>query len=231
MAASWDDGPAGYLARPESDGPWPGVVVIHEIFGLNDDIRALSDRIAGMGYLALAPDFYRGGKWSKCMKVAFRELQAGEGEFFDTIEAARGWLAGWQECSGRIGVVGFCLGAGFALMSASRYDFKVASVNYGEVPDDAERVLNGACPIVASFGGRDRTLRGHPQRLGSALTARGIEHDLKVYPNAGHAFLNARYPAMIGMFAKLKGMGAGPHPPSAEDAWRRIETFFDAHLR
>jgi carboxymethylenebutenolidase len=143
---------SGYLARPPGGGPWPGVVLIHEIFGLNEDIRELSERFAGKGSLALAPDFYAGGKWRKCIRVR---------------------------------------GGGFALLSAPRYDFAAASVNYGEVPQDAERILGGACPIVASYGGRDRTMRGRPERLKRALEVNDVEHDLAVYPDAGHGFLVA----------------------------------------
>ena len=73
---------AGYLGRPEGAGPWPGVVAIHEIFGLDQNMRDLSDRLATMGYLTFAPDFFNGGNWRKCMRVAFRELKAGAGEFF-----------------------------------------------------------------------------------------------------------------------------------------------------
>jgi carboxymethylenebutenolidase len=224
-------GPAGHLATPAGAGPWPGVIVIHEIFGLNDDIRALTDRVAMMGYLALAPDFYHGGRWTQCMKSAFSQLQARQGEFFDAIESARAQLASSPQCSGRVGVIGFCLGGGFALLTASRYDFDVASVNYGDVPIDAATILDGACPIVASYGGRDRTVRGHPERLDSALTSGNIEHDVKVYADAGHSFLSVRrYPLLVRLAATAKGMHPGPHAPSADDAWRRIETFFRAHL-
>jgi carboxymethylenebutenolidase len=146
---------AGYLATPDRAAPWPGVVVIHEIFGINDDIRRLSDRVAAMGYLALAPDFYRGGAWARCMRPALRQLEAGRGEFLDAIDSARGWLAARDDCTGLIGVIGFSIGGGFALLAASRYDFAVASANYGEVPEDAERVLAGACPVIASYGGRE----------------------------------------------------------------------------
>jgi carboxymethylenebutenolidase len=83
---------AEYLARPASRAPWPGVIVLHEIFGLTDEIRSLTDRVAAMGYLALAPDLYNGGKWTRCMKSAFNQLKAGQGEFFDAIESARARL-------------------------------------------------------------------------------------------------------------------------------------------
>ncbi len=207
-------------------------MLIHEIFGLNQDIRELSERFAATGYLALAPDFYAGGKWRKCMRVAFRQLAAGEGEIFDAVDAAREWLAGQGDCTGRVGVIGFCLGGGFALLSAPRYDFAAASVNYGEVPQDAERILGGACPIVASYGGRDRTMRGRPERLKRALEINQVEHDLAVYPDAGHGFLVAQsWPTTITVLGNLIGMHPGPHEPSARDAWQRIDAFFDAHLR
>lgn len=221
-----------YLSQPQGAGPWPGVVLIHEIFGLNDDIRALTEGVAAMGYLALAPDFYGGGKWSRCMRGALRELEAGSGEFFDAIEASRGWLAGNDHCTGKVGVIGFSLGGGFALLAASRYSFSAASVNYGEIPDDAEHVLAGACPIIASYGERDRTMRGRPARLQHALAAAGVDHDVKTYPLAGHSFLSVQhYPSGVAVLAKVMGMSAGQHAPSATDAWRRIDDFFGTHLR
>lgn len=219
-----------HLAAPAGAGPWPGMVVMHEAFGLNDDIRRIADRFAGHGYLTLAPDFLaRGGSRLACVRAAFRELHAGAGPTFDSLAAARAWLAGRSDCTGRVGVTGFCMGGGFALLAAPRSGFGAASVNYGRVPDDAERLLAGACPIVASYGGRDRGLRGHPERLGRALTALGVEHDLKTYPAAGHSFLNRPGGALALVLGKV--FGAGYHGPSAEDAWRRVHAFFDTHLR
>jgi carboxymethylenebutenolidase len=223
---------AGYVAQPGTSRPWAAVLVIHEIFGLNRDIRRLSDRIASMGYLALAPDFYGGGKWARCARPALRQLDAGRGELFDAIDSARGWLAARDDCTGAVGVIGFSLGGGLALLGASRYDFAVASVNYGEVPEDAERKLAGACPLVASYGARDRAMKGRPERLETALAAAGVVHDVKTYPDAGHSFLSVeRYPREVRMLGKLMGMHAGPSEGAAEDAWRRIDAFFGAHLR
>jgi carboxymethylenebutenolidase len=82
--------------------------------------------------------------------------------------------------------------------------------------------------MVASYGGRDWTLRGHADRLRGALTSLGVEHDMKVYPEAGHSFLNRNQGALAFVFSKLAG--AGYHEPSAEDAWERILPFFDTHL-
>jgi len=226
------DGRAAHLARPPTKGPAPAVLVIHEIFGLDDDVRRLADQVARLGYLALAPDFYGGGTWWRCMRSAFRDLEAGHGRFWDAIDAARDWLARSPDCSNRIGVMGVSLGGSFALRAAAQSDFAVAAAHYGEVPDDAEALLAGACPILASYGGRDRTLRGHPSRLDRALTALGVPHDVEVYPDAGHGFLRERgYPGAIGVLSRVNGMAAGPHPLSAAAVWQRVDRYFGAHLR
>ncbi len=159
----------GYLAVPAGSGPWPGVVIIHETFGVNDDIRRKADEMAGHGYLALAPDLYGGESWLRCVRAIFRQLRAGRGPAFQALDAARGFLAGRADCTGKTGVIGFCMGGGFALLCAPRDGFAAASVNYGEVPKDAESVLAGACPIVASFGGRDK---GRPRSSRSGWSGR-----------------------------------------------------------
>ena len=126
----------GYLAVPAARGPWPGVVVIHEAFGLSDDIRRKADELAAQGYLALAPDLYGGRSWLRCVKGVFGQLRQGAGPAFEVLDAARAFLAGRADCTGKTGVIGFCLGGGFALLCAPRAGFGAAAVNYGEVPAD-----------------------------------------------------------------------------------------------
>lgn len=217
-----------YLAVPAgSAGPWPGVVVIHEVLGLNADIRAHADHLAAQGYLALAPDLYAGKFWVLCIRSAIRELHAGSGPAFDALEAARGWLAARPDCTGKTGVIGFCIGGGFALACAPRGEFSAAAVNYGEVPADADRALAGSCPVVASYGARDPMGAKHPQRLEKALTALAVPHDVKVYPDAGHSFMS-RKPAALEPPARLARLDFNPE--AADDAWRRIFAFFGQHL-
>lgn len=212
---------------PVGHGPWPGVVVIHEIFGVTPDTRAHAERLASAGYLAVVPDLFTAGGAVRCLKRTFASLAAGQGAAFDDIDATRRWLGARADCNGQVGVIGFCMGGAFALVAATR-GFEVSSVNYGFLPKDPAEALRGACPIVASYGGRDRGLRGAAAQLETVLTGLGVEHDVVEYPGAGHSFLNRHNLGPFKVVERVAGIGL--HEPSAEDAWRRILRFFDTHL-
>lgn len=219
----------GYLAVPDGPGPWPGVVAVHELFGVTDDIRRQADRLAAAGYLTLAPDLYSDGAL-RCVVRTMRASLTGRGEAIADVDAARDHLLADDRCTGRTGIIGFCLGGGFALVSANR-GFDVSSVNYGQLPRDARRALTGACPIVASYGGKDLSLRGAAGRLEGLLGDLGVEHDVEEYPSAGHSFLNPSHygPGVTHPVQRIAHLG--PDPQAAPDAWRRIEAFFERHLR
>lgn len=221
----------GYHVTPAGDdGPWPGVVVLHEAFGLTEDIRRQAQRFAEAGYVALAPDLYTEGPRLRCVRKAFRDLLSRRGSTWEAIEAARAWLADRDECTGKVGVIGFCMGGGFALVAAAKYDFAAASANYGIVPRHAADVLAGACPIVASYGKRDLMLRRAAAKLDGALTDLDVPHDVKEYPDVGHGFLGRHEPPLpIAMLTKIT-MSYGYDAVAAEDAWTRILGFFGEHL-
>lgn len=219
----------GYLAVPAEPKPggFPGVMVVHDVFGMTPDLKRQADRLATGGYLALAPDLWQGKSWIRCVQSAFRQVMAGSGPAFDQIEAAAGWLAARPDCTGKIGIIGFCLGGGFALMSAPRPAFSVASVNYAPVPKDVDRLLAGACPIVASYGDKDAGAVKQLPRLEQALEHHAIPHDLKVYPGATHAFMN-EFDGGKRVLTKVMNMRFDPD--ATADSWRRIFAFFGEYL-
>ena len=216
-----------YLARPAGSGPWPGVIVIHEMFGTDEVMRRQADRLAAAGYLALLPNLFSDGK--RCVMSTFRALITGYGKAFTDLEASQRWLRDNRDCTGRIGVIGFCMGGGFALLLAAK-GYDAASVNYGIAPRDLDAALQGACPVVASYGAKDVGAKKTVRRLNDTLTRTGVPHDVKLYPEAGHAFLNdaPAGPAMLRPLLRVANVGPEPH--SAADAWRRIEAFFGEHL-
>ena len=214
----------GYLARPTGPGPWPGVVVLHEIFGLTDDIKKQADRFADNGYLALAPDLYAWGNTARCLMATLRTMFRGQGRALDDVQSARRSLADRDDCTGSVAVIGFCLGGGLALLVAPE-GFDAAAPNYGDMPRRAEHLQN-ACPIVASYGYKDRRLRGTAQKLDDTLTEFGVDHDVKEYPTAKHGFLFEH----TGKTSWTEPMMVQYDADAADDAWQRIFTFFDKHL-
>ena len=222
--AGGSDRLTGFLFTPEGSGPWPGLVMIHEIFGFDDVMARQAERVAAAGYLTLAVDLFSDGGAIRCLVSTMRAMGRGRGKPFADIEAARRWLTASADCTGRIGSIGFCMGGGFALLTANT-GFDVSAVNYGQLPKDLDAAVSGACPIVASYGAKDRTLRGAASRLETALTRAGVRHDVKEYPSAGHAFLDDADPGPRLLHPLFRVMGIRPDPASAPDAWRRIEEY------
>ncbi|MFQ5459094.1 MAG: dienelactone hydrolase family protein, partial [Myxococcota bacterium] len=182
------------IFKPKAGVPAPGVVVIHEIFGLNDDIRRISRRFADEGFVAAAPDLLAGGLKLVCILRAMAALQTGKGMMVDELEALIAEL-GARDDVGRVGAVGFCLGGGFALLLGTRQSVKAAGVYYGEIRKREE--LARACPLMGGYGGKDRTFAPKGRKLIRTLEELGVEHDIRMYEDAGHSFMsNAGHPVM-----------------------------------
>lgn len=221
----------GVLAVPDDlgSGKLASVVMVHEVFGIDDVMRAQMTRLASAGYIVLMPDLFSRGGARKCLTATFKALTNGYGQAFEDIEAAKQMLLARTDTTDKIGVIGFCVGGGFALALANR-GYDASSINYGMLPKDLDAALHGACPIVGSFGAKDIQLKGSAARLESGLKARGIAHDVKDYPDSGHAFMNPRQAGGPFFGTLLRISGAKPNPADAVDAWARIEAFFGEHL-
>lgn len=214
------------LETPPGQGPWPGVVVVHDALGLRDAHREIARRIAGNGYLAIVPNLYARGGMIRCVRSMFRDLMAYEGRTFDDIAAARELLAGLSDCTGAVGIAGFCSGGGFALVASTKGFGASAPFYPPPLQSKYAEIVDGACPIVASFGRRDPMNRGSGPRLEEVLTEKKIPHDIKTYPDAGHSFADR-----VPLQAVSRVIGFGEDEQAAADAWRRVFAFFGQHLR
>jgi carboxymethylenebutenolidase len=208
----------GYVAVPDGDGPHPGVVVIHEAYGLNENIKEITRRFADNGYAALAVDLFTDRNRALCMarymtgaligsvdRTGIGDLRAGL-----TLLAA---LPGVDPQ--RIGAIGFCLGGGFAIAWACTDDrLKAIAPFYASNPRPLDAVKR-SCPVVGSYPEKDFSASAG-RALDEALNTYAIDHEIKVYPGARHSFFNDH--------------GRSYNKQAADDSWTRVINFFGKQL-
>jgi carboxymethylenebutenolidase len=213
------------LSLPDGQGPWPGVVVVHDAIGYGPDNERISRLIAAAGYIAVTPNMFARGGRVRCITRVFRELLTKRGRALDDILAARDHLLGLPQASGAVGIAGFCMGGQFALVMSPR-GFGASAPFYGTpLPGNLRETLDGACPIVASFGKRDPVGIGAAPKLQKVVDEKDIDADIKVYPGAGHSFAN-KLPAQ----PLIRIGGFGYNKAAESDAWSRVFAFFGEHL-
>jgi carboxymethylenebutenolidase len=207
-----------YLAFPDDPGPYPGLVVVHEASGLNENIRDICRRFAAEGFAALGVDLFGGRNRAICMARMFAGGIAGHLDYYGVpaLKAALGQLGSRPGVDpARLGAVGFCLGGSIVLSWACTDDRLTAIAPfYGAAPRPREAIRR-LCPVVGSWPGQDFTTRSAGV-LETGLTAAGIPHDLKAYPGAKHSFFNDRW--------------RNYHPAAAADSWQRVLAFFAEHV-
>ena len=211
---------SGYVARPAEGGPHPAVVVIQEWWGLNDNIRDIANRIAAEGYVALAPDLYHGSMATEPdeaekLMMALEQVQAVT-DLGGAIAAlqARGDVDG-----DRLGVTGFCLGGGLALLLAMKNPaVRAAAPFYGVPMGDLAEASNIKGAVLAIYAGLDAFVTGdYVEQVRGALSGAGVRHEIQVYADADHAFFN--------------DSSAAHKADDAADAWGRLTSFFAAELK
>jgi carboxymethylenebutenolidase len=212
----------GYLARPAGEGPFPAMIVIQEWWGLDKWVKQQADALAKEGYVALAPDLYR-GKVTASPDEA-HQLMSGlsQDRALGDLKAAFAHLAQRKDVrDGRIGVIGWCMGGRYALLLASEEPRIAATVAYyGAPPTDAAAIARIASPVLGNFGGADKGPAPETVReFEAALEKAGKTADIKIYEGAPHAFANENNP------------WGGYRKEAAADAWARTVAFLGTHLK
>ena len=210
----------GYLARPVGDGPSPGVIVIHEWWGLNDNIQWMADRLAGEGYLALAVDLYEGEVASdrEGAMALMRNAGSHGSRLEDNLRQALDYLQ--KLGATRVGTIGWCFGGGWSLRAGMTLGdgLDAVVIYYGRVTDDKEQLGALDAPVLGLFGEDDGGIPVASVRaFESALDELGKPATIHVYPGADHAFANPS--------------GTRYDEEAADDAWARTLAFFDQHLK
>ncbi len=227
----------GYLARPEGQGPWPGVIVWMEIFGVNDHIRDVTRRFAAEGYVALAPDFFH--RTGPGIQLAYDESGFEEGfKHLNALDAdqmiadakdALAYLRSREDVKGeKIGVTGFCIGGHMAYLTACETDVAAAAAYYGGGiaapqgpgggPSTLSRTPKISGRIVCYFGGQDTMIpQDQVDAIRKSLEDAGVDHEVHVYEDADHGF-NCDQRATY-------------HAASAADAWEKTKALFASALR
>jgi carboxymethylenebutenolidase len=218
---SGDETVKAILYTPAGSGPFPGIVVIHEWWGLNDWVKEQASQLADQGYAALAIDLYR-GKVADNRDTA-HELSRGlpEDRALRDLHAAVEYLKSQSNVKkDRIGSIGWCMGGGYSLDVALQEPTLTATViNYGHLATDPAALGKINAAILGNFGGQDQGIPpADVKKFEESLKQAGKKVDIKIYPDAGHAFENPNN----------KG---GYRSDDAADAWKRTVTFLASTLK
>ncbi|MGI8518249.1 MAG: dienelactone hydrolase family protein [Acidimicrobiia bacterium] len=207
----------GLVATPRGGGPFPGVVLLSEAWGLDREVKRLAILLAEAGFLTAAPDLVS----ARGATSAAIEALRGDGGVYSQVRDTIDWLVSRAP---HVGVVGLSMGATIALRLAPEGPFRAAAAFYGFVPKTAD--WTRSCPIVGSFGGRDRLVRHRGLELRHALDLAGIANDIKCYEHSRHSFLTE---SKVGWQSVL--LGLRHDPVAAADAWQRTVRFLHHHLQ
>ena len=218
---SGDETVSGILYAPSGKGPFPGIIVIHEYWGLNDWVKEQASRLADQGYVALAVDLYR-GKVATTPDEA-HELMRGvpEDRAKRDLRAAFDYLASQPNVrKDRIGSIGWCMGGGYSLDVALLEPTLAAdAIHYGHLATDPAELKKINAPILGIFGGQDRGITPDDvKKFQQAMEKLGKKIEIKIYPDAGHAFENPNNKA-------------GYRAEDAADAWKRTVDFLERTLK
>lgn len=212
----------GHLAKPQGNGPFPALIVIQEWWGLDAQTKSIADRFAAEGYLAFAPDLYHGelaglGDNETASRLVQQYAPGAPNELTTVFDALKSHPA----CSGKVGSVGFCFGGRMSLHLGMLRPLDAVCTFYGggmqNIFDQLRAKFNA--PTLGLFGDADVSIPvGTVEQFDLLLDEIGVEHEVIVYPNSGHAFFRDSDPQVY-------------KPEASQDAWERVKKFFAKHLK
>lgn len=211
---------SGYLGRPSGDGPWPTVIVIHEWYGLTNHIESVVDRLAGLHYLAFAPDLYHGEMAIPGDSDKARTLVQKYGPTaVEDVKAAFDELKTHSDSSGKVASLGFCFGGQMSLALGINRPVDAVCTFYGGGMQQLFGQLGSLkAPVLGLYGDKDQSIPvGTIEEFDKLLDKIGVEHEVIVYPNSGHAFFRDNDPNTY-------------KPEAAKDAWERVQKFLAKNL-
>lgn len=209
----------GYLAKPAGDGPFPGVIVIQEWWGLNDHIKDVARRFANEGYVALAPDLYHGVVTTEPDEARKQVMALDMAEAVKEIQRGVDYLQAQSFVAGpKVGVVGFCMGGGLVLQTALVEDDMGAGVVFYGSPLSPEQAAQVKAPILGQYGADDGGISVESvEQMHAAFTEAGIANDVTIYEGAPHAFFNDTRESY--------------RPEAAKEAWQKALAWFQKYLQ
>jgi carboxymethylenebutenolidase len=213
---------SGYLAIPQTEGPHPAVIVIQEWWGLNDWVKEQADLLTREGYLAFAPDLYR-GRVATTSEDAHQYMSGlSDDDAMAILLASAEFLRSRYDVRAHaIGTIGFCMGGKYSIrLAAADPGIRAAVMYYGAPITDAATIKQIRAAVLGNFGGEDKgPTPGQVNAFRTALQKAGKRVDFKIYPKAGHAFANVNNP------------WGGYREEAAKDAWARTLAFFKKELK
>lgn len=217
-------GPAvrAYIARPNTPGPHPTVIMIHEFWGLKPEIIGKADALAQEGYVVIAPDLFRGFTTNWIPSAIFNVISNPAAQVDGDVDAIYKWLSQQPETQAdKIAVMGFCFGGGTAIRYAvTNLALAATAVFYGTPVDDPNKLKNLGGPVLGIFGGADSSIPlTEVSAFEAGLKAANVPHQITIYDGQPHAFVTS-----------IEAIRAQPSGPQAK-AWDEFVTFLNMALK
>jgi carboxymethylenebutenolidase len=209
-----------YVAKPQGEGPFPTVIMIHEFFGMNESIVGKADLLAQEGYYVIAPDTFRGSTTAWIPRAIYQVITTKPEAVNADLDSVYAWLASQADVdAGRIAILGFCYGGRTSLVYSLHNNQLAATVVFYGSPETDPQVLKSLPgPVLGIFGGADQSIPVEEvTAFDAALTEAGVPHEITVYDGQPHAFVH-----------DAAGILAGG---AQGEAWSQMLAFLDANLK